>query len=520
MNKLLSKMIQDNLSCDDIQNKVCFSFADSNDEVNYLEFYRKVSDYIKKIKYNLEKNSPVIVAIKMDIDSICLIMACLMSGVIPVIKSFDSNKERNVFKIKRFITDNPIFNTIISTFPIDECELLDCNVINVNKKNNHIRYNISKLSDDTGFIFQETSGTNSEAKLVLMTEEQVFNSMKEVNKILDNNFINLSYLPFSHIFGLISTILLTLYKNGTAYIMLPSSFKNSPNRYLDIIKEKKVSYLSMTNFGIKQLINGYSKINDYNLESIDTIYIGGDIVEYNLLKQFYDIYYPYGLKKTVFSPIYGMTEMGGLISYNSNRDTIDEKTVDGISSCGVPNNEFVKILLRNNDMIEEPLDDTCGELLVNSKNLFDEYFNSQNSGEFIMYRNERYFCTGDIVEIHNNRIYIIGRKKNILVKNSNKYSPFALDRIISDLKKDNSLLNSHFVSFDNQIVLFQEIDVEKIDKTDFDDIKRRILEKIMKYYNLVLDNIIFISSRDVPKTELGKVKKQELIKKYQEHVYD
>ena len=48
MNKLLAKMIQDNLSCDDIKNKVCFSFVDSNDEVNYLEFYRKVSDYVKK----------------------------------------------------------------------------------------------------------------------------------------------------------------------------------------------------------------------------------------------------------------------------------------------------------------------------------------------------------------------------------------------------------------------------------------------------------------------------------------
>ncbi len=215
-----------------------------------------------------------------------------------------------------------------------------------------------------------------------------------------------------------------------------------------------------------------------------------------------------------------MTEMGGLISYNSNRDTIDEKTVDGISSCGVPNNEFVKILLRNNNMIEEPIDDIRGELLVNSKNLFSDYFNSQNSGDFIMYRNERYFCTGDIVEIHNNRIYIIGRKKNILVKNSNKYSPFALDRIISDLKKDNSLLNSHFVSFDNHVVLFQEIDVEKIGKMDLDDIKRKILEKTMKYYNLVLDDIIFISPRDVPKTELGKVKKLELIKKYQEHIYD
>ena len=59
--------------------------------------------------------------------------------------------------------------------------------------------------------------------------------------------------------------------------------------------------------------------------------------------------------------------------------------------------------------------------------------------------------------MHNNRLYIVSRKKNILVKNSNKYSPFALETIIADLKKDTPLLNSYFISVDNQVVLFQEV---------------------------------------------------------------
>ena len=161
-----------------------------------------------------------------------------------------------------------------------------------------------------------------------------------------------------------------------------------------------------------------------------------------------------------------------------------------------------------------------GELLVNSKNLFKDYFNTQISGEFVYYNNEKYFCTGDIAVVHNNRLYIVSRKKNILVKNSNKYSPFALETIIADLKKDTPLLNSYFISVDNQVVLFQEVIPNETYNMNFDDIKRSILARIKNYYNLDLDDIIFISPSKVPKTELGKVKRKELIKKYQEHNYD
>ena len=520
MNKLILKSIQDSLTQKDIQNKICFSFVDSNEEIYYLEFYKKVFNYVKIIKDNLENKSPVIAVIKMDIDSICLIVACLLSGVIPVIKNFDSNQERNKFKINNFINTNPIFNTIISTFPIDENDFSNCNIINVNNSDNKIKYDVSKIDIDNGFIFQETSGTCSESKLVLMTEDQIMTSMEAAGKDLDSNFINLSYLPFSHIFGLISAILFTIYKKGTTYVMLPGNFKNNPDKYLDIIKEKKVNYLSMTNFGLNHLINSYSKDHDYNLESLSTIHIGGDITGYNLIKQFYDTYKNHGLKKEVFVPIYGMTEMGGLISYNANRDTIDEKPIEGVSSCGIPEESYVKILLKNEDLIEEPKEGMSGELLVNSKNLFKDYFNTQISGEFVYYNNEKYFCTGDIAVVHNNRLYIVSRKKNILVKNSNKYSPFALETIIADLKKDTPLLNSYFISVDNQVVLFQEVIPNETYNMNFDDIKKSILARIKNYYNLDLDDIIFISPSKVPKTELGKVKRKELIKKYQEHNYD
>ena len=100
MNERILKNIQDVLNNDNIKNKVCFSFVDSNEEITYFEFYKKVFDYIKIIKDNLEKKSPVIAAISMNIDSICLVIACLLSGVVPILKNFDNNKERNMFKKK------------------------------------------------------------------------------------------------------------------------------------------------------------------------------------------------------------------------------------------------------------------------------------------------------------------------------------------------------------------------------------------------------------------------------------
>lgn len=331
--------------------------------------------------------------------------------------------------------------------------------------------------------------------------------MDSVNKCLDEKFINLSYLPFSHIFGLISTILLTLYKNGTAYILLPSTFKKNPNDYLNFIKENSVNYLSMTNYGLENIISNYSSQFDYNLSSLRTIYVGGDVIKYDLLKQFYDLFKLHGFNKDVFIPIYGMTEMGGLVSFNENRDTLVEQPIDGISSCGIPDNKNIKILIKNDDLLQVPNDNISGEILISSKNLFTDYFNVKNFEDFIIYNNERYFCTGDIGIIRNNRLYVIGRKKNLLMKNSNKYSEMELELVLKDLKLKYYLLNSHFVSFENKIILYQEISEKYPDANYFKDIKEIICQLIRKYYNLDLDDVIFITPDKIPKTELGKVKK-------------
>ena len=50
MNKLILKSIQDSLTQKDIQNKICFSFVDINEEISYLEFYNKVFNYVKSTK--------------------------------------------------------------------------------------------------------------------------------------------------------------------------------------------------------------------------------------------------------------------------------------------------------------------------------------------------------------------------------------------------------------------------------------------------------------------------------------
>ena len=75
-----------------------------------------------------------------------------------------------------------------------------------------------------------------------------------------------------------------------------------------------------------------------------------------------------------------MTEMAGVVCHNLNRNAIDDEKVNGVVSCGLPDRNYAKIILRDGNNFK------CnkGEILINSLNLFNGYFNFENSN-FVYY---------------------------------------------------------------------------------------------------------------------------------------
>ena len=521
---IIIEKLRESALCSSTKDKIVYSIIETGEKTTYYELFIKTKQYSEKLKENNLKDIPVILLNSHDINSIALILACIDCHCIPVIKNYDNNTEKFMFKISNFIKNTQSFQHIVSSFDFKESNDIifkNYNILNVEKekaKENYAMHNYQ--IKDNSIIFQETSGTTGTNKLVLLNNNQMRRTLNKLSQCINTEqFNNLSFLPFSHILGLITTIFLTIYKSGTTYIMQPKNFKKYPNKWLNLISINKINFIACSNNNLEYIIQNFES-GKYDFNELKTIYIGGEPVRYSTIKNFYKLLKNYNLSKKVFVPSYGMTEMCGPICHDDSRNLNFSINKD-LVSCGRPEDEEVKVLLlKENGEISYKENNQCGEILLSSKNLFNGYHNNYLENFWVTHNGEKYFNTNDIGFFENDKLYISGKNTNIIIKDGKKISPLEIDQCINFLKGEYGLLNLNVVSIDEKVVLFIEIDFNCFNKEAANDLYLKIYNVLKQKMNLEINDIVFLIPDNVPKTELGKVRVRELKKRYLDGGYN
>ena len=136
----------------------------------------------------------------------------------------------------------------------------------------------------------------------------------------------------------------------------------------------------------------------------------GSLLAYDTNKFFNDIGLP------IYN-VYGMTETAGPVAMNYKKN-------NDYNSVG-------KILNVNDVKIKNADSENVGEIWVKGSNVFEGYLGDSEK-EYIQ---EGYFYTGDIGYIKNNFLYVLGRKKNILIGDNGKnIAPEELIRMLIKYK--------------------------------------------------------------------------------------
>ena len=133
------------------------------------------------------------------------------------------------------------------------------------------------------------------------------------------------------------------------------------------------------------------------------------------------------------------------------------------------------------------------EMIINSKFTFDGYLKKYNEIEM---RKSKIFATGDLAKINkHNYLEIIGRKKNIIIKNGINYSPKYLEEKIENFR----FVNRAIVLGINDKTLNQKIYVviETKNKIGLESLKKKI-----KILFKEIDEIMFLNK--IPLTNIGK----------------
>ncbi len=435
--------------------------------------------YVCNIYNYLLKNNPnrksVIVYGHKDIYMIASFLACSFAGMayIPVDESIPNERRK---KIVEQVKPNVILDKKIEKTMLNE------------------KYNeISKIymtGEDTYYIIF-TSGSTGIPKGVQVSYNNVKSCMKWLENICNiKNGIILNQANYSFDLSL-PDIYLPLLTRSKHYILE----RNIQKDYVTLFRMLKKSNSNLAVFtpSFLDLLLIDKSFDEKLMPKLNMILLCGEKLTKstvdNVLKRFQHInlYNLYGPTECTFA-------VTGIKIENS----------DDIS-IGKPKDD-TKIYIVD-DNIQEVKEGNIGEILVTGKSVAKGYLNSNDN--FIIYKNEKGFLTGDLGYKKEDKFYCIGRKDNQI-----KYKGYRIE--LSEI--ENVFYN--FGYFDKIVVTTRKTENGRVKKIlaflklkgslniQLEEIKER-LKNILPEYMIPTIKIV----QEMPLTENGKIDINKLMEK-------
>eukprot|EP01038_Epipyxis_sp_PR26KG_P004426 gene4426-6260_t len=490
-------------------NKTLYSFLDDYGDVTHSYTYQDLYNRSQLLKSHLQNKYPpntrILLVFPPSIDFIIGFIGCLLAGMIAV-PTFPPNptkpnaKEINIFQsisnsseskailtsqnyyngvqlsnATGFITGNHLIWPKLDWIVLDTIFLTSLNTL----------FNNEFKNEDIAFL-QYTSGSTSEPKGVMITHGNLSHNLDLIITGLSakEDTVVVSWLPQYHDMGLIGSYLGVIHCGGSGFYMSPFSFIKNPCIWVVAMSRYHATHIQAPNFAyaltarkflikLKQLSStsqASSKSSHYSnldLSSVRHMINAAEPIDQTSIESFYSVFTPYGLKRGVIFPTYGLAEHTVYVCSNgnqiiqinkekfeknriieimniSNGDTTPYVTMIG---CGNPSQSKeldLKIVdISNQTALPE---NRIGEIWINSPSKAKGYFglNEKTMEDFhaklsnditittndftFESNNNDYLRTGDLGFIYNNELFICGRSKDLIIINGRNYYPQDIEK--------------------------------------------------------------------------------------------
>ncbi|MCP5374855.1 MAG: amino acid adenylation domain-containing protein [Rickettsiaceae bacterium] len=390
-------------------------------------------------------------------------------------------------------------------------------------------------AEDIAFI-QFTSGSTSHPKGVIITHANIMANQLMIKEAFKHDARSriVSWLPLFHDMGLIGGVLHPLYLGTTGVLMRPEDVIASPIRWLQAISTFKATTSGAPNFAYDLCVRNIdtNETKDINLSTWKLAFCGSEAVRASTLESFSTAFKSWGFKSKSFFPCYGLAEAtlfvaGGLTnSYpkvlfvdrnelKNGKAKIINKSVPSyrkIVSCGFPTHPCaVKISDPNSNVF---LDDECvGEIVVSGPHVSKGYWKQQLQTKisfFNAFETEKdfYLRTGDLGFLYKGELYVVGRKKDIIISRGNNIHPEDIeDKVKESYSNIRECIVFQIIKNEaEEIFLVAEVN-KNIKEAELSKLTNIITRMVSSEYSIHFHKIIFVSRGKIPRTTSGKVQR-------------
>jgi long-chain acyl-CoA synthetase len=271
--------------------------------------------------------------------------------------------------------------------------------------------------NDIAFL-QGTSGTTGKPKSAILSHGNMVANMQQMsawahNKLSEQDII-ITALPLYHIFSL-TVNCLTIMKHGGCNVLI-----TNPRDIPGFVKElSKIPFTAIT--GVNTLFNALTNNADFknlNFSRMHFVVSGGMALQQVVAERWH---------KITQHPIcegYGLTEASPVVSAN----LLDVNDYNGSIGLPLPSTD---IEIRDDEGNALGIGE-CGELCVKGPQVMQGYW--QKTEETTEVLKDNWLYTGDVARVdEQGYVYIVDRKKNMIVVSGFNVYPNEVEAIISSM---------------------------------------------------------------------------------------
>jgi len=301
-------------------------------------------------------------------------------------------------------------------------------------------------------LLQHSSGTTGLQKPVVLSNQAIINHVVHYG-----NSINLtesdkvvSWLPLYHDMGLIAAFHIPLAFGITSIQIDPFEWVLAPRLLLDAITIEKATITLLPNFAFNILAD---KISDKELKGVSLnsmrLFINcSEPVRFQSFEKFKNKFIQYELNPDSLTASYAMAETtfavsqslfpNGCKTLNVDKDKFTKGIIEIVddpagsktlvSSGKIISGCQVRIVDEKRNDLSENL---IGEIAIKSVSMFDGYRNYPEKTSEVL--EDGWYFSGDLGFVVNDELYVIGRKKDLIIVAGKNIYPEDVEDIISNI---------------------------------------------------------------------------------------
>ncbi len=299
-------------------------------------------------------------------------------------------------------------------------------------------------------FLQHSAGTTGLQKGVALSHAAVLRNLSHLAEALKISALDrvYSWLPLYHDMGLIACFMLPMVCHLPVIMQPPAEWVLRPDTMLRLIHEHKCTLAWVPNFTFQFVPRRTSAESRslYDLSSVRALINCSEPVRAESMNEFYEAFAPCGLKRGALQSSYAMAENVFAVTQSGPEGPLQihadgqrfraEHLIELVSSTASGALSFTssgRLLPQNQARIVSERGDTLpllhvGEILLQSDSLFDHYYNRRDLTAQVLL--DGWYHTGDLGFFHGEELFVVGRKKDLLILGGENIYPQDVEEIV------------------------------------------------------------------------------------------